>query len=249
MKVKSVCSIATFFIICVLNSLAAHGLEGDGYAGSDFKEQPVSKGQLTQDELMFIAEKRLEEMPEELKPFILNIGKTEFHDEEHLYRVHNDAYYAPYAISGSGDVIQLHDGSKWSVHPYQRKTVLYWVQSDLIFIKPKSSCFSMYSYVLQNRTTKEVVEVNLIGSPLSSTATRWVVNIDPYQRLIQLNDNTIWQVDSNDYAFSKWHIGHQIIIGVNNHWRIAKFPHILINTNLYQTPYSEAEFIGFPAGY
>lgn len=246
MKLKSACAATALFILCMLNGLVANDQETAIFVS---KDPGILSDQLNQSELMLIAEKRLEEMPKELKPLLQYIEKTDFYDEEYLYRVHNDAYYAPDAISMAGDVIQLHDGSRWAVHPYQRKAVLYWVQSDLIFIKPNASWFSTYSYVLQNRTTQEAIEVNLIGLPLSLTATRWVVNIDPYQRLIQLNDNTIWQIDAKDYAFSKWKVGHCILIGVNNYWRMAKCPHILINTHLYNAPYSEAEFIGFPASY
>lgn len=225
--------------VCAVNNLAAQ------------EQNPVEE-QLTPIEQMRIEEQRLAEMPEELMQTIQlgQLMKAQFNDEEYLYRIHNDAYYYPTAVSATGDIVQLNDGSRWSVHPYQRKAVLYWVQSDLIFIKPKSSCFSMYSYVLQNRTTQEAIEVNLIGSPVPTGAyTRWIINIDPYKKLIQLNDDTIWQIDPNDYAFNKWQIGHRLLIGVNNYWRIAKYPHVLINTSLYNAPYSEAEFIGYPAGY
>ncbi|WP_068467757.1 hypothetical protein [Candidatus Protochlamydia phocaeensis] len=213
----------------------------------------VAEEQLTPVECMKIEEERMAQFPKEAlaQAFDLNaLIRSKFNDEDYLYRIHSDSYYYPVAVSGSGDVVQLNDASKWSVHPYQRHIVMHWVQSDLIFIKPKASCFSMYSYVLQNRTTQEAVEVNLIGSPIPTGAyTHWIVNIDPYKKLIQLNDDTIWQIDPNDYAFNKWQIGHRLIVGVNNYWRIAKYPHILINTSLYNAPYSEGDFIGYPAGY
>jgi hypothetical protein len=217
---------------------------------SVFADQKTDETFLTPLELTHIEEQRFKEIPPEVQSFMQYGGRNsiDFNDEQHLHRIHNDAYYSPTAISGNADVIQLNDGSHWAVHPYQRDTVRYWVQTDLIFIKPKSSCFSSYAYVLQNRSTHEAIEVNLIGSPHpASSATRWIINIEPYKKLVQLNDNTIWQINQNDYAFRKWHIGQQILVGVNNHWRIAQFPHILINTGLYGTPYSEAEFIGYPA--
>ncbi|WP_075883609.1 hypothetical protein [Candidatus Protochlamydia sp. W-9] len=209
----------------------------------------ITEEQLTPLELSYIEEKRFKEIPTEVQALLQSTGQNpiSFDDEELLNRIHNDAYYAPMAISGNADVIQLNDGSHWSVHPYQREIIRHWVQTDIIFIKPKSSCFSNYAYVLQNRSTRETVEVNLIGAPQSmSSATRWIVNLEPRKKLIQLNDNTIWQINQDDYTFRKWHIGQLVLVGVNNHWRIAQFPHILINTALYGVPYSEAEFIGYP---
>ena len=117
-------------------------------------------------------------------------------DDAYLYRIHNNAYYHLVAFSDNGDVIQLHDASKWAVHPSHCTKVLYWVQSDDIFIKPKSSCFSSYKYVLHNRTTNEAVEVNLHKEPLPmGEYTFRIVNIEPYNRLIHLSDNTIWQIE------------------------------------------------------
>lgn len=171
-------------------------------------------------------------------------------DDAYLYRIHNDAYYHLAAFSDNGDVVQLHDGSKWAVHPSQWYTVLYWTQSDSIFIKPRSSCFSSYSYVLQNYTTQEAVEVNLINHPLPMGAyTFRIINIEPYSRLVQLSDNTVWQVDASDYNFPYWQIGQRVLIGVNNQWRTAPLPNILINVDLYNEPYSQADFYGYPVGY
>lgn len=171
-------------------------------------------------------------------------------DDAYLYRLHDDAYYHIVAFSDNGDVVQLHDGSKWAVHPSQCYTALYWTQSDAIFIKPRSSCFSSYNYVLQNYTTQEAVEVNLISQPLPMGAyTFHIVNIEPYSRLIQLNDNTVWQVDASDRNFPYWQIGQRLLIGVNNYWRTAPLPNIMINVDLYGEPYSQADFYGYPVGY
>jgi hypothetical protein len=171
-------------------------------------------------------------------------------DDAYLYRIHNSAYYHLVAFSDNGDVIQLHDASKWAVHPSHCTKVLYWVQSDDIFIKPKSSCFSSYKYVLHNRTTNEAVEVNLNKEPLPmGEYTFRIVNIEPYNRLIHLSDNTIWQIDAYDSNFPYWQIGQRVLVGVNNNWRDAVHPHILINADMYKEPYSQADFYGYPVGY
>lgn len=171
-------------------------------------------------------------------------------DDAYLYRIHNDAYYHLVAFSDTGDVVQLHDASTWAVHPSQRNTVLHWAQSDNIFIKPYSSCFSYYKYVLYNLSLQQAVEVNLIGYPLPmGEATFTIINIEPYSRLVQLSDNTIWQIDLNDSNFPYWQIGQRVLVGVNNNWKKATLPHILINVDMYKEPYSQADFYGYPIGY
>lgn len=168
-------------------------------------------------------------------------------DDAYLYRVHNNTYSHLFSFSDNGDVVQLHDGSKWEVHPGQAYAVLSWTQSDNIFIKPRSSCFSSYKYVLHNYTLQQAVEVNLIYPPFALTFR--IVNIEPYARLVQLSDNTVWQIDATDPTFPYWQIGQRLMIGLNNHWRSAPLPNILINVDIYNEPYSQGNFYGYPVGY
>ena len=171
-------------------------------------------------------------------------------EDAYLYRLHNDTYYHLFAYSGSGDVLELHDHSRWAVHPNQQYTVFTWVQSDNIFIKPQYSWFSSYKYILQNYTTQQSVEVNLISPPPPmGYGVFHIVNLDPYNYRVFLSDNTVWQVDSWDYNFSKWQIGQRLMVGVDNYWTTATYPNILINIDLYGDPYSRANFYGYPIGY
>jgi hypothetical protein len=222
--------VCTIFLCMGLNSLFAED-------EVPFPEvEPVEKPAVPVEELT------------EVLPWSQVLGYNQ--DDAYLYRIHNDAYYHLSALSDNGDVVQLHDASKWSVAYSQRHIVMHWVQSDDLFIKPRSSCFSSYHYVLHNRTTNQAVEVNLIHHPLPMGAyTFRIVNIEPYARLVQLSDNTVWRVDSNDYNFPYWQIGNRVLVGVNNNWRTASLPHILINVDMYQEPYSQADFYGYPVGY
>jgi hypothetical protein len=185
---------------------------------------------------------------EENSPFIENIG---FYDDSiYLKRIHHNAYYHLLAYSDSGDVVQMHDASKWEVQYSGRQKVLYWVQNDDIFIKPNISCFSSYRYVLQNRVTRETVGVNLIAPPLPmGAATFRILNIEPYARMVHLSDNTVWKVDAADVNFPYWKIGQRILIGVNNNWRTDPNPHVLINVDMYKEPHSKGNFYGYPVGY
>lgn len=202
---------------------------------------------LTPAEEAEIQSQRTALMPAELLKSSGLVASMYHHDDDapYLHRIHTNAYYYPVAVTGNGSKVQLHDASVWHVHPYHAEAVRNWVSSDPIFIKPKSSCFSMYQYVLHNRVTQEAVEVNLAEPPLpTGLYTRWVIGFsgDAYNRIVYLNDNTAWCVNPNDYSYNKWQVGHRVIIGVNNKWRVTDYPHILINTNIYGSPYCEADF-------
>lgn len=193
---------------------------------------------------------RVEDQEEEdvpaLTPFTESfIGN---HDDSHyLKRIHNDGYYHLVATSDTGSKVQLHDASKWAVERSGQAKVLQWVESDDIFIKPSAACFSYYAYVLHNRTVNQAVAVNLVQPPLPMGAfTFRIMNIEPHQRLVLLSDHTIWKVE-NSYAFSKWQVGQRVLVGVNNKWRTALFPHIFINIDIPGEPYSQTSFYGYPA--
>lgn len=180
--------------------------------------------------------------PQERDSHLASGLQCHYNDAQYLYRIHPDAYYHPVEVSASGDNIRLHDASLWYVHPYQRHLVRQWVQSDPIFIKPNTSCFSMYRYVLQNRETQDVVEVNFKESPIyTGAAVFWIVDINYGSHLIRLNDGTEWQISPYEGSFNKWRINDRLIVGVNNEWRYANYPHILINITMPTTPYCQAD--------
>lgn len=173
----------------------------------------------------------------------------EYNDSYYLQRIHDDAYYHLVSCSASGDFVYLHDASKWEIQGSGRQKVRDWVQAHDIFIKPNAACFSSYSYILHNRTTNEVVAANLIWPPMPMGAyTFRIVNIEPFKRLILLSDNTVWQVPTH-VNFGYWQIGQCVLVGVNNNWRTARFPQILINTSISGEPYTEVVFYGYPVGY
>jgi hypothetical protein len=100
----------------------------------------------------------------------------------------------------------------------------------------------------RNPEINQAVGVNLISPPLPMGAhTFRIIHIEPNKHLVLLSDNTIWKVE-NAYHFSQWQIGQRVFVGVNNNWRTALFPHILINVDISGEPYSEAIFYGNPAG-
>lgn len=174
----------------------------------------------------------------------LDAAKTASGDiyNSYLERVHPSAYYHLYAFTDTGHEIQLHDDSRWAVRPSHQNIVLRWVQNDALVLKPSAACFPWSKFVLFNCTTQETIDVELLYPVSMSNYTVYIVDIDPYNRLVRLNDNTIWSVDSQDKYFGYWQIGHRLLIGVNNGYRSAPLPHILINIDLANQPYSKADF-------
>ena len=170
-------------------------------------------------------------------------------EDEYLYRLHKNAYYHPVASTDSGNILQLHDASKWFIRPWDRHIVQNWVANDNVFIMPQSSWFSFYRYVLHNYTTNQSVETNLADpSFFMGAATFKISNIDFYNRLIELNDRTVWQMDY-DSNFTYWSIGQRVLVGVNNNWTTSTFPNILINIDMAKEPYIQADFYGHSVGY
>ncbi len=172
-------------------------------------------------------------------------------DSYYLQRIYQGScYHYLLGCSDDGEIIQLKDASKWEVKYRGRQKVLGWASDDEIFIKPCASCFSSYRYVLYNRTLNQAIEANLKSGPLPMGAlTLKVRNIDPYHRLILLNDNTIWRLES-DFDLAHWQLGQRVIVGLNNKWRTEPYPQILINVELCdKSPYSRAIFHGRVAEY
>lgn len=168
-------------------------------------------------------------------------------DEPYLHRLHHATYH-PFGCTDTGSIMQLTDSSKWFVTNHKRIMVTHWKKSDEIFIKPAHSAIwpqvlISYKYVLYNRTKNEVAEVALKSPPLPmGVETRVIQHIEPYQRLVQLSDGTVWQIDPSDTNFQDWRQGHRLMIGVNNGWRTAVYPQILVNVDLGSGRYSQAVF-------
>lgn len=168
------------------------------------------------------------------------------------HRLHADAEYHIFAYSKSGDVVQLHDSSKWEIHSHDQAKVKEWRKSQTVFLKPAYSSFwpSMfitYNYVLYNKSLNEVAGARLIlAPPPEGVNTFTVADTDPYHKIVQLNDGTNWQMDPDDSGFSEWKKGNRVLVGVNNQWHTDPYPHILINADLSGRPYCKATY--YPYG-
>lgn len=191
-------------------------------------------------------EERIALMPQDLLEQIEMTSLTRqmyYDDSQYLQRIHPYAFYSVSALKGPGDYAKLQDGSVWHVHPYYRSIIKSWAQDQVIFIKPDASCFSMYRYVLHNRATNEIAKVNYVEAqdPLYMATVYLVSGIDSSRNIVYLNDGTAFQMNPYNSSFKKWWIGDRIIVGVNNKWREAAYPHVLINASIDKAPYCEAK--------
>lgn len=197
---------------------------------------------LTLSEEAVIDTERFQMMPKEYRQNPLLDTTWMGDDSKYLYRIDDRAYTYLSGQTLLGDKVRLEDGSVWDVSPYYQNLLISWTTSDPIFIKPNAACFSRYRYVLQNRITEEIVQVNLVNPPaVNGPFTYVVAAVDPENRLILMDDGMIWRVKPGEYAFHKIPVGASLIVGVNNKWRVATYPHILIIVDMYQAPYIEAE--------
>jgi len=207
----------------------------------------ASESRMSLDDLLKIDEQRLSETPAEIiEQSVPNLSYS--NDDLFLDRIQTLAYTFPYGIINNGQKLQLIDESIWAINSVQSYRVRNWVQAQTVFIKPNASCFSRYNYVLYNRDTREAVEAQFVSMPENLNFYRQrIEKLDPYNRVIQLDDaeRTVWAISMAETGFGFWSVGDYIIVGVNNDWRIAKYPHILINASISQGPYCEATFKGY----
>lgn len=249
MQFKSFKSLFLAFVIAGLSQ----GLSAHEEKSVEIQKENEEIIHLTSEEELALHQQNKENLPEELQQAgLINLEASYgFYDNDQafLHRIHPTAYYYQVAETITGDNIRLNDGSVWYVHPYQRYIVKNWLNSQPLFIKPNASWLSSYSYpyVLQNRETREIVEVSLLNPSEFGESTYWIIGIDSYARLVYLANSMgremVWFVSPRDRTLNKWREGQRLIIGVNNKWREAEFPHVLINTGIYNAPFSEAIFV------
>jgi hypothetical protein len=210
------------------------------------EEANENRKPLTASEEHLIQEERLSHFPKELLQSTgLYDYKEDFQDYQYLSLIHPNAAKSIIGCSDNGDEIALIDQTHWSIALFHRGIVKGWKSDDLLYIKPKCSWFSYFSYVIQNRTTSEVADANILSIPLLNVpGSLTIESIDVNDRIVKLSDHTFWQINRADYSFRKWRVGDRLIVGVNNYWRMDSYAHILINTSYYNKPYCEAKFLG-----
>lgn len=137
-----------------------------------------------------------------------------------------------HSIIDFGELIELEDGSQWSIAPTHAYKALTWRIYDPIVITPNRSWFSSYTYCITNQATGSYIQANLQLRPIPfGPYTHWVVALDKYTGHVFLEDGSSWKVSQDDWPlFEQWLINNFIIIGYNDEW-FSSYDHILINVN------------------
>jgi hypothetical protein len=124
------------------------------------------------------------------------------------------------AISALGDSVEIEDGSTWKVSAYDGYKALNWRTTDPIMITQNNRWFSTYAYRIVNRNSGTSIEANLFLGPIKNGQySRYIQEIDLSRGILKLNDNTHWEIASNDQAiFREWMANDSMIIGYNSGW-------------------------------
>lgn len=141
-------------------------------------------------------------------------------------------------ILGSGETIEMEDGTQWRVVPADSYKTKYWRIGQRLVICPNDGYFSSSSgtYYITNKKTGSYVRADLSRGPaLAGKYSQWIEGIDFVKGHIFLKSDThkkgtSWIVSSSDQnIFKDWRQSDYVIVGVNSSW-ISSYDTILINT-------------------
>ncbi len=150
-----------------------------------------------------------------------------------FYTTHNGAYHNPISVTALGGVVQLEDGSVWSIADGDHYKTLNWYTNDLIVLTPNHDWFTTELFRMTNQNTGVSVRCDMRMGPIyHGLYTHWIVGINYYTQEIRLEDGSVWQVTGFDSSiFNNWLINDTIVIGVNDSYLSSTKPNILINVN------------------
>lgn len=136
------------------------------------------------------------------------------------------------SVSAFGDSLDIEDGSRWKISPYDAAKVASWGSQDPLIITQNHDWFSSYNYRIINHANGGTLRANLqLGPFKNGPYTRYVQSINTLLGEIVLNDLTRWQVSILDVsALKEWYIHDAIIIGYNSGWD-SDCQGLLINVN------------------
>lgn len=146
------------------------------------------------------------------------------------------ATHAVLSVGIYGEMVEIEDGSTFTVASGSRWTVQGWRAGDYVHLLPNHGYLfglihSSYAYCLYNESTGESVEVNLTLGPYQFAETSWWISaIDDYNGIVWLMDGTVLKVDASDrYLIQQWEPNDHIIMGYNDGWHSGSYPNIILN--------------------
>ncbi len=137
------------------------------------------------------------------------------------------------SLSQFGDALEIEDGSIWRINCSDVRHMRSWYYNDPIIITQNHKWFSDSKYRIINKNDGTSVAADLyLGPQIGGNCSLQITNIDHYNELLILSDNTHWKISSRDHnLFPEWTIGDYVILGINSGWD-SSCPYILINSNM-----------------
>lgn len=230
MKIRSLYLIATGMFLFTGTLSATLASEQQPPFSQEVRTE-IATDRMNDEEEAALKEQRSKEDPEALS------AASSLDDAERIsngltyFTSHAGAFHSPLFVFNEGALVEIEDGSRWTVAYEDRYKTLNWYTSDTIVIVPNSSWFSFYSYQMVNQNTGAIVQVNLdIGPFHNGIFTHWVVGFDDISGVIYLEDGSVWRVSPFDSTLTRqWLLEDRVIIGVNTGWNSDTHPNILIN--------------------
>ncbi len=136
-------------------------------------------------------------------------------------------------ISAFADALEIENGAVFEFDSNDGQKALNWRAQTPIAITQNRTWFSKYSYRIVEHSSGESIPANLkLGPYENSEYTYYLSIIDRNQVAVALTNNMSMAVCPDDQkAFSTWHEGEAIIIGINSGWQSKTYNFILINVN------------------
>ena len=190
-----------------------------------FSDEELVKNEINQEE------------PSEVRAVagMITDGRTAHGVHQYVYyTTHDGAYHKPISISPVGNTVELEDGSIWNIHSRDSQKTLNWLATDILVVTPNHCWFSIYDFRLVNQNTGASVRANLSLGPIyNGLQTHWIVGIDYNNRVIVLEDGSVWNMSYfDDAVVKKWLMNDIVIIGINDGWFAGNKRNILINVNM-----------------
>lgn len=151
---------------------------------------------------------------------------------------HPAAYHHPMNVSVDGSNVELEDQSIWQVHSWDIDKLKSWEPQHRVLIAPNKNIFTKWSYPYKlinlDKSCGNIVKAKMkftpvLNDPNVDMFVHWIEDIDYYNRLLRLEDGSVWKVFWNDQNMMRHFTRYNIVmVGTNDGWYRGSCPNILI---------------------
>jgi hypothetical protein len=133
-------------------------------------------------------------------------------------------------ISALGDWVEFKDGSVWVLS--NGFIARSWLGSDRLMVTQNDRWLSNYNYQIVNLDNGESIEANFF-SLNRGDFTHYIKEVNLQTGTIKINDNTRWEVFTEDLdKIADWKSSDLIIFGINGGPKKSIYGELLINARL-----------------